>query len=113
MSLREAAKTFCAAYASRADLAEGLRGWTKAIALVATDTGEEVVVMIRDGRVLGCEPGAGRGDVVITADAQTLSDVLGLKRGANEPYLFGELLVRGAEEDFLTLDYITSVLGPQ
>ncbi len=113
MTLAASAKAFCAAYAAREDLAQGFRGWTKAIALVASDTGESVVVMIRDGRVLGCESGVGRGDVVITSNAQTLSEVLELKRGANEPYLYGELLVRGAEEDFLKLDYITSVLGPE
>ncbi|MBL8953350.1 MAG: hypothetical protein JNK82_21430 [Myxococcaceae bacterium] len=113
MTLADSARVFCSAYAARADLAQGFRGWTKAIALIASDTGEEVVVMIRDGRVLGCESGSGRGDVIITAEAQTLSDVLELKRGANEPYLFGELTVRGAEEDFLRLDYVTSVLGPR
>jgi hypothetical protein len=111
MSLLRAARTFCEAYQARAGLADGFAGWTKTIALVATDSGAAVAVRIRDGRIVECVAGDG-GDVVITADEQTLRDILELKRGPNEPYLFGELLVRGPEEDFLRLDYIASVLEP-
>lgn len=111
MRLLEAARTFCAAYQARAGLAEGFAGWTKTIALVASDSGAAVAVRILDGRFVECVEGD-RGDVVITSDEQTLRDILELRRGPNEPYLFGELLVRGDEEDFLRVDYIASVLGP-
>lgn len=112
MSLLAAVQRFRDAYHARVDLVAGLSRWTKRIALVASDSGESVAVVIRDGIITECVDDSASGDVVITADAQTLRDVLDLKRGPNEPYLFGDLVVRGPEEDFLRLDYITTVLGP-
>jgi hypothetical protein len=46
----------------------------------------------------------------VVADAATLIDVLELRRSANEAYLFGELVVRGREADFVRLDYVASAL---
>ena len=113
MSLLTAARAFCAAYHARSGLAQGFAGWTKTIALVASDSGAAVAVHIADGQLVACVEGEAAGDVVITSDEQTLREILELKRGPNEPYLFGDLLVRGPEEDFLRLDYISSVLGPE
>ena len=50
--------------------------------------------------------------LVVSADQRTLEGVLRLRLGPNEPYLFGELTVRGPEADFVRLDYIASVLCP-
>jgi hypothetical protein len=54
--------------------------------------------------------GASSPTLEISGDQQTLCDVLELRRDPNEPYLFGELVVRGPEADFLRLDYIASRL---
>jgi hypothetical protein len=53
---------------------------------------------------------AGPATLEISGELRTLCDVLELRRDPNEPYLFGELVVRGPEADFLRLDYIASKL---
>jgi hypothetical protein len=112
MRLAESMQTFRAAYEAKTELINGLRGWTKVIVLVASDCEESVALHICEGRIVACVEREREGDVVITSDLATLRDILELRRGPNEPYLFGDLLVRGPEEDFLRLDYITAVLGP-
>jgi hypothetical protein len=110
--LSSAVERFRDAYHARPDLVEQLKDWTKAIVLHASDTGEAVTVRIEGGRVEGWAAGDPAGaEVVITSDATTLREVLELKRRPDEPYLFGELTVRGAQEDFLRLDYLIASLG--
>ena len=110
-ALSQAVARFAVAYHSRADLVREQRGWNLVIALVAHDSGEAIALRVADGRIVDWSGGAD-GDVVISGDAGTLCDVLELRRGASEPYVFGEITVRGAEGDFLRLDYITSMMGP-
>jgi hypothetical protein len=112
MTLASALGRFVAAYHARPDLVGEQRGWTRTIRLVASDSGESLLLRIEDGQVVCCEACGAGGDVVITAECETLRDVLELRRGPNEPYLFGELVVQGAEEDFFRLDYLTSRMCP-
>jgi hypothetical protein len=109
--LLQSLERFMEAYHARHDLVAEQRGWSPTIALVASDTGAAARARVDDGRIVALDEGAA-GDVVIRADEATLRDVLELRRSANEPYVFGELVVEGAEADFLRLDYITTVLGP-
>jgi hypothetical protein len=102
---------FAAMYHGRPELVGEQKGWTRTIALVATDTGAAARARIADGRIVSVEEGS-TGDVVIRAEEAILRDVLDLHRSPNEPYVFGELLVEGAEADFLRLDYIATVLCP-
>lgn len=108
-----AANRFRDAYHARADLVAEQADWSRTIALVASDTGESVAVRIAQGRIVECVDQSDAGDVVITADARTLCDILDLRQGPNEPYLFGELVVRGPEADFIRLDYLTTRLCPE
>jgi hypothetical protein len=111
-NLSNAVERFRDAYHARPDLLEELKDWTRAIVLQASDTGEAVTVRIHGGRVEGWSEGeAAAAEVVITSDATTLRDVLELRRRPDDPYLFGELTVRGAQEDFLRLDYLIASLG--
>ena len=108
--ITEAALTFRDAYHARADLVAENADWSPTIALVATDTGETLVLKLEAGRVTslaGVDP-----TLTVSANAQVLADILALKLGPNTPYLFGELVVRGAEADFLRLDYLASRLCP-
>lgn len=111
--LTQAALRFRDAYHARADLVAEQADWTRTIALVAADTGESVAVRISSGRIVACVERAFEGDVVISSSEQTLCDILDLRQGPNEPYLFGDLVVRGPEADFLRLDYLTSQLCPE
>ena len=107
--LERALACFLSAYEARPELVTEQRGWSPIIALSATDTPARVAVALADGRVAG----AGQADdatLEITGELRTLCDVLELRRDPNEPYLFGELVVRGAEADFVRLDYIASRL---
>lgn len=110
--LTQAALKFRDAYHARPDLLAEHGDWNRTLCLVAADTGESVVVRIIAGRIVDCTEGAA-GEVVITSDAKTLREILELRRGPNEPYLFGDLVVRGPEADFLRLDYLTTRLCPE
>ena len=107
--LEQALGCFLRAYQSQPGLVAEQRGWSPVIALRATDTGARAAVVLADGRVVGTAAAA-TATLEISADQQTLCDVLELRRDPNEPYLFGELVVRGPEADFLRLDYIASRL---
>ena len=111
-TLAAATAGFVARYAARPELVAEQAGWTLTIALTASDTGESVSVRLDDGRVAEVKEAAGPGDLTVLADAETLIAVLELTRSPNEAYLFGELVVRGAEADFVRLDYLASVLCP-
>lgn len=111
MSLARSAACFVETYHAHRALVEEQRGWSLTVVLAARDTGEAVALRIVDGRVVGMREER-EGTIVITADAATLRDILELARGPSEPYLFGELTVRGPEADFVRLDYIATVLCP-
>jgi hypothetical protein len=104
---------FAEHYHARSALVAEQRGWDCVVVLTATDAAERVTVRVADGRIADIRAGEAPAQLVIAADLQTLCDVLGLRRGPNEPYLFGELTVRGAEADFVRLDYIAEALCPQ
>ncbi|MBM4255104.1 MAG: hypothetical protein FJ147_04315 [Deltaproteobacteria bacterium] len=110
--LLSAATHFIDVYHANQRLVAQQRGWTLAIGLVAVDSGATVVVQVKDGHVIQlCEENL-VADMAITAEQNTLCDILELRRSPNEPYMFGELTVRGAEADFLRLDYIATTLCP-
>ena len=110
--LGRALACFLAAYEAQPELVTEQRGWSPIIALAATDAQARVAVALADGRVAGVGQ-ADQATLEIRGDLRTLCDVLELRRDPNEPYLFGELVVRGAEADFLRLDYIASRLCPR
>src|SRR5262249_18833701 len=110
--LADAAGRWGAAYQAREALVAERGGWRCVIALHATD-GHAVTVHVDGGRVTAVAQQAGPADLVISADAATLEDILELRRNPNEPYLFGELTVRGPGRHFLRLLYIDTLVGPR
>jgi hypothetical protein len=108
-ALEEALRCFLRAYQERPALVEEQRGWSPVIALAAIDADARATVRLADGRVAAVGEAAPP-TLEITGDLRTLCDVLELRRDPNEPYLFGEIVVRGLEADFLRLDYIASQL---
>lgn len=110
--LAESMRRFAEVYHAHPELVEEQRDWNPTIVLVAADSGETVTVQMRQGRVVRVSAEEAEGDLVITAERAMLCDILELRCGPNEPYLFGALTVRGAEVDFIRLDYITEMLCP-
>ena len=111
--LAEASRVFATRYHAHPALVAEQRGWSRRVLLVASDRDSSVTLRVEDGRVVEITtPNSSRepADVTITADHATLLDVLELRRSPNEPYLFGELTVRGPEADFLRLDYLLAAL---
>jgi hypothetical protein len=108
-ALEEALGCFLRAYQARPALVAEQRGWSPVIALLAIDADARATVRLADGRVAAVGD-ASAPTLEITGDLRTLCDVLELRRDPNEPYLFGEIVVRGPEADFLRLDYIASQL---
>jgi putative sterol carrier protein len=111
--LRQALACFVSAYEASPELIAEQRGWSPTIALAASDAPARVVVSLDDGRVARAAAETSPPTLEITGDLDTLCDVLALRRDPNEPYLFGELVVVGAEADFVRLDYIASRLCPR
>ena len=111
--LEQALAGFLEAYQARPDLAAEQRGWSPVIALSASDAPARVIVSLDDGRIAHA-PGARIAPTLeVAGGLDTLCEVLGLRLDPNEPYLFGELTVAGAEADFMRLDYIASRLCPR
>jgi hypothetical protein len=116
LRLERALARFLAAYQARPDLVAEQRGWCPVIALSASDAPARVMVALDDGRVAPAAAGwivPGVPTLEVLGGLDTLCDVLGLRLDPNEPYLFGELTVAGAEADFVRLDYIASRLCPR
>jgi len=112
-TLYQALETFIAAYHARPQLMAELNDWSLRIVLRTEDLAEAVAVRIEHGRAVALERAdAGRADIVVTAAATVLHEVLALRMSPNEPYLFGELLVDGPEAHFIRLDYLVSTLCP-
>lgn len=117
--LASALVCFLRAYQGDAALVAEQRGWSPLIALVTNDGTARVSVALADGRVARVGVGSAHGEsdgeptLEITGELGTLCDILELRRDPNEPYLFGEVVVRGPEADFLRLDYIASRLCPR
>ena len=112
-SLIAALTRFAEQYHARPELVAEQRGWDCIVVLAATDADDRLTVRVADGRIVALQEGEASAQLIICADRQTLFDVLELRRGPNEPYLFGELTVHGEEADFVRLDYITEALCPR
>jgi hypothetical protein len=106
--LEQALGCFLRAYQARPALVAEQRGWSPVIVLQATDADARAAVALADGQVTVA--GDQTPTLEISGELRTLCDILELRRDPNEPYLFGELVVRGPEADFLRLDYLASKL---
>lgn len=117
--LGRALACFLAAYQAQPQLVAEQGDWSPVIALGTADGAQRIAVSLTDGRIAAVHVGDDVGAVTagatleITAALGTLCDVLTLRRDPNEPYLFGELVVKGVEADFVRLDYIASRLCPR
>ncbi len=110
--LSRALDDFVATYHAAEQLVEQHNEWDSKIALVAEDSGETITLEVEQGRVSSMGQPMDAADLIVTASQEVLQDILELRRDPNEPYMFGELTVQGAEEHFMRLDYIVTMLCP-
>jgi hypothetical protein len=111
--LERALARFIEAYQARPDLVAEQRGWNPVIGLSASDASAWVMVAVDEGRIAPVRDERIALTLEVRGGLETLCDVLSLRKDPNEPYLFGELTVAGAEADFVRLDYIASRLCPR
>ena len=109
-SLETAARAFVERYHGDARLCAEQADWDCSLRLEASDAPQQVGIDVRKGRVTALGPQAESADLVVTAPLRTLLDILELRLNPNQPYLFGELTLRGAEDDFMRVDYVASTL---
>jgi hypothetical protein len=111
--LERALSRFVEAYRARPDLVAEQRGWAPVIELSASDAPARVMVAVDEGRIAAVWDETIAPTLEVRGVLETLCEVLNLRKDPNEPYLFGELTVAGAEADFMRLDYIASRLCPR
>jgi hypothetical protein len=111
--LERALARFVEAYRAQPDLVAEQRGWNPVIGLSASDVPARVMVAVDEGRIAPVWDETVAPTLEVSGVLETLCDVLSLRKDPNEPYLFGELTVAGAEADFVRLDYIASRLCPR
>jgi putative sterol carrier protein len=111
--LENAARGFAALYQANAALLADHADWDCVLRLEANDSPQQVGITIRRGEVQSISSEAQHADLVVTAPLQTLLDILELRLNPNQPYLFGELTLRGDEADFMRIDYLASTLCVQ
>lgn len=85
-------------------------GWSCGICLQTEDGRHTVYLGIENGRVVHLGDSPLSYSLIVRSDLAILLDILEFRRDPNEPYLFGELTIQGAENDFMRLDYIVARL---
>jgi putative sterol carrier protein len=108
--LNQALHNFVAIYHATEKLVAEQADWQCAIQLLATDTQEMLTLRLVNGRVVEIGHDLAQADLLVKAEMTTLLDILEFRRDPNEPYLFGELTIQGAEAHFLRLDYVVTQL---
>ena len=109
-ALVEALGNFVNRYQGNKALVAEMRGWSCGICLETVDDLHCVCLGIEDGQVVTLGDASLPYALVIRSDLEVLLDVLEFRRDPNEPYLFGELTIQGAEDDFMRLDYMVTRL---
>lgn len=108
--LVQALQAFVARYHACEALVSEQADWCCGICLESRDSPDRIQLAIESGRVVRFAPHLEGRSLIVRSDLAVLVDILALRRDANEPYLFGELTVEGAEEDFMRLDYVVTRL---
>jgi putative sterol carrier protein len=86
---------------------ESFRGFTKKIMFDFTDTEEQYVLSVVDGREASVEKSAAQGaDVVVTISTDTLSGVMNRTTNPVTAYMMRKIKVKGSMDDLMKLQKI-------
>lgn len=110
--LAEALGDFAARFAEEPRLKKMTLDWNRTI-LVAPDDAEdaEFTLCLTDGELSVAEGRpAGKAELVVRADTQTLVDLFLGEIAPTEPYMSGKLRIEASEADTMRLDVITLMI---
>jgi putative sterol carrier protein len=108
--LLTATQNFAAHYHANTKLCAEQADWNCCICLRASDADVKITAAIAGGKVVSVDGGEQTCNLMVDAPLQILIDIVELRLNPNQPYLFGELTVIGAEADFMRLDYVATML---
>ena len=111
--LRQALRGFVESYHACDALVAEQSAWCCGIRLESQDSPDVAHLEIEAGRVVQIASAVSSCSLVVRSELAVLVDILTFRRDPNEAYLFVELTVEGAEEDFMRLDYIVTRLCAQ
>lgn len=87
-----------------------LRGWDRVVHLVATDSGDEFTVEVRETRLSEMAVGRiGTPDLVVSATSEEFADMFWGDLNPSEKYMSGEIVLQGSQEDVMRLDAMSMV----
>lgn len=112
-ALIQALRAFVDRYHASNALVAEQSDWCCGICLESQNSPDVVHLAIESGRVVHFTKAVTGRSLIVRSELSVLVDILAFRRDPNEPYLFGELTVEGAEEDFMRLDYIVTRLCAQ
>lgn len=115
--LIEALQEFALQCNTNSRLRQMNKGWTRDIAIKATNTDGAVIEQCRlvsDDGLVRVEQGELHGvDMEITASVDILVSVFSGQMSPTEPYNAGDLLVHGHQDDIMRLDILTLLIWGQ
>jgi putative sterol carrier protein len=92
-------------------LAKMLRGWSRTVHLVASDTGDGFTVGVSDSVLADLRTGlVDQPDLVVTATSEDFADLFWGDLNPSEKYLSGEIVLAGSAEDVMRLDAMSMVV---
>lgn len=107
--LEENLMRFVARFNQNPRFQEMNRDWDRHI-VVAAQEGGAYRLQLRDG-VMSLDPeGTEPADIALTAPREVLSAIFDGRLSPTEPYMDGDLQVRGSQEDMLRLDVLTLLI---
>jgi putative sterol carrier protein len=87
-----------------------LRGWDRTVHLVATDSGDEFTIEVKDQTLLDISNGrVGTPDLVVSATSEDFADMFWGDLNPSEKYMSGEIVLAGSQEDVMRLDAMSMV----
>ncbi len=86
------------------------RDWNRVILIKANDIHSEHVLELRDGELYINGKSPKDPDLVVVSDSETLADLFYGDITPTEPYMNGDLVIHGSEDDIVRLDFISLMI---
>lgn len=94
----------------RQQLSKVLAGWTRQVLVQPDDLEASFTIDAQEGVITTREGSPAQPDLAITGSAAILADLFWGDIGPTEPYMKGDLRIKGSEDDLLKVDFITLLI---